>query len=164
MYSSAAQRLFFPAVLAASILALATALVAQYGFGLEPCVLCQYQRSPYWAAGGAAVVALTVPALDRGGVAWTIAAIFACGAALAVYHFGVEQRWWHAATACAAQGAMPMSFESFRAGPLTPLAKPCDAVDWTVFGVSITAYNAALSAALAAAAAVAARALRRAGS
>jgi disulfide bond formation protein DsbB len=153
-------RWFFPAVIAASIAALASALTAQYGFGLEPCVLCQYQRIPYWAGAGTALVAVLVPTSDRAGIALAIAFIFACGAALAVYHFGVEQKWWHAATACAVQGGLPMSFESFRAGPLTPIAKPCDAVDWTVFGISITAYNAAASATLAVLAALAAPRLR----
>ena len=160
MGATLAGRWFCPAVVAAAIAALGTALVAQYGFGLEPCVLCQYQRIPYWAAAGAALVALVVPQSDRVGIALVIAVVFACGAALALYHFGVEQKWWHAATACAAQGGLPMSFESFRAGPLTPVAKPCDAIDWTVFGVSITAYNAAASAVLAVAAVAAAAQLR----
>ena len=31
----------------ASAGALTTALIAQYGFGFEPCVLCSYQRIPY---------------------------------------------------------------------------------------------------------------------
>jgi disulfide bond formation protein DsbB len=150
------SRWFFAVVVAASMAALGTALVAQYGFGLEPCVLCQYQRIPYWVAAGAALVALWVPTSDRGGIALVVAFIFACGAALAAYHFGVEQKWWHAATACAAQGGLPMSFDAFREGPLTPIAKPCDAVDWTIFGISITAYNAVLSALLAVAALLAA--------
>jgi disulfide bond formation protein DsbB len=156
-----AGRWFFPAVIAASAVALGAALTAQYGFGLEPCVLCQYQRIPYWAAAGAALVAVLVPQSDRAGIALVVAVLFACGAALALYHFGVEQKWWHAATACAAQGGLPMSFESFRAGPLTPVAKPCDAIDWTVFGVSITAYNAAASAVLSVAAVAASARLRR---
>ena len=34
-------------ILAASAGALASAFVAQYVFGLEPCVLCIYQRWPF---------------------------------------------------------------------------------------------------------------------
>ena len=162
MDATLAGRWFFPAVVAASFGALGTALIAQYGFGLEPCVLCQYQRIPYWAAAGAALVALSVPASDRRGIALVVAFIFACGAALAIYHFGVEQKWWHAATACAAQGGLPMTFDAFRAGPLAPVAKPCDAVDWTIFGISITVYNAAVSVLLALAALLAASRLREA--
>jgi disulfide bond formation protein DsbB len=161
MDASLVARWFFPVVVAVSAVALAVALVAQYGFGLEPCVLCQYQRIPYWAAGAAALTAVLVPATDRAGIAAVIAGVFACGAALATYHFGVEQRWWHAVTSCAAQGGMPTSFDAFRAGPLTPLAKPCDALDWMVFGVSITFYNALLSAALAVVATYAASTVRK---
>ena len=156
-----AERWFFPAVLAASLGALAVALTAQYGFGLEPCVLCTYQRIPYWAVAGMALVALLMPESDRGGVAMMIAVVFALGAALAFYHFGVEQKWWAAATACAAQGGMPTSFDAFRAQPLAPIAKPCDAVDWTVFGLSITLYNSAMSLSLAVIAFAAAVSLRK---
>jgi disulfide bond formation protein DsbB len=156
-----AERWFFPIVLAVSLAALAVALTAQYGFDLEPCVLCQYQRIPYWVAAAMALVALLVPASDRSGIASMIALVFGLGAALAAYHFGVEQKWWNAATACAARGGLPTSFEAFRAEPLAPIAKACDAVDWTVFGLSITLYNAALSLALAIVSFVAAVALRK---
>jgi disulfide bond formation protein DsbB len=161
MDMQARARWMFAGFVLASAVALGTALTAQYAFGLDPCVLCQYQRIPYWAAAAAALVGVLVPDGDRAGIAWTIAALFACGGALAVYHFGVEQHWWHAATSCAAQAGMPMSFDAFRAGPLAPIVKPCDAVDWTVFGLSITLYNAAASLILALAAARAATLLRK---
>ncbi len=156
-----AERGFFAAVLVASLLALAIALTAQYGFGIEPCLLCRYQRIPYWTAAALAVAALVIPGIDRAGVAAVIAVVFAAGAAVAFYHVGVEQHWWRAATACAAQGGMPTSFDAFRAGPLAPIAKACDAVDWTVFGVSITVYNVTTSLVLAAAAVVASLNLRK---
>ena len=51
-------------VLVASTGALLTAFAAQYWGGLQPCVLCLYQRWPY-----AAAIALALLALALGGAA-----------------------------------------------------------------------------------------------
>jgi len=158
--SRIAVRLFFWLMLFASLGALATALVAQYGFGYEPCLLCQYQRIPYWAVAGVCLVELCVPGVERTGTAALISAIFACGAALAFYHVGVERHWWQAG-ACAAQGSVSFSFDDFKGAPVSPILKSCDSVDWTLFGLSMATYNVAVSAFLALGAAWAASTMKR---
>ena len=45
------------AILAASIGALIIAYTAELAFGIEPCILCLYQRIPYALAGALAVAA-----------------------------------------------------------------------------------------------------------
>lgn len=156
-------RPFFWIMLAASSGALAYALIAQHVFGFEPCLLCQYQRIPYWAVAGVCFVALCVPGVDRRGVAGLIAVIFACGAALALYHVGVEQLWWQAG-ACSAQGpGVSLNFNDFSATPLVPILKSCDTIDWTLLGLSMATYNVAVSAFLALGALYAARAFGREG-
>jgi disulfide bond formation protein DsbB len=144
-------RLFFWLMLALSLGALAYALISQYAFGFEPCVLCQYQRIPYWTVAGIALIELSVPGVDRQGTAGLIAFVFACGAALALYHVGVEQHWWQAG-ACSAQGP---------GVAIKPILKSCDSVDWTLFGLSMATYNVAVSAFLALSALYAARAFGR---
>lgn len=153
-------RLFFWIVLAASLGALAYALISQYAFGYEPCVLCQYQRIPYWAVAAICMIELSVPGVDRRGAAWAIAAVFACGTGIALYHVGVEQHWWQSGV-CAAQTGISFRFEDFRAAPLQPIAKSCDAIDWTLFGLSMATYNVAVSAFLTLGAVWAARKFER---
>jgi disulfide bond formation protein DsbB len=153
-------RFFFWIMLAASSAALAYALIAQYAFGFEPCLLCQYQRIPYWTVAGICLVELCVPGVDRKGVAGLIALVFACGAALALYHVGVEQHWWQAG-ACAAQGGMSFNFNDFSAASVKPILKSCDSIDWTLFGLSMATYNVAVSAVLALIALHAARNTKR---
>ncbi|MDP6426381.1 MAG: disulfide bond formation protein B [Rhodospirillales bacterium] len=145
-----------PPILLAGLLAagagpLIIALGAQYLGGLEPCILCQYQRIPYWTVIGLAAAGLLVESADRRGIFLLAAAVFAAGAALAFYHVGVEQHWWASAANCGAGAPLPGSFEAFRATPLKPLTKACDEVDWTLFGLSMTVYNTAVSLFLAAA-------------
>jgi disulfide bond formation protein DsbB len=135
----------------ASAFALGTALIAQYGFDLEPCVLCVYQRIPYVAVIGIGLVTFLLPGADRRAVIYLIALVFLCSAGVAFYHNGVEQHWWVAATSCAAGGGgiLSTTIEQLQSMLTGKLPKPCDAIDWTLFGLSITVYNTVASLALA---------------
>lgn len=125
--------------------ALGVAYTAQYGFGLEPCILCLYQRIPYAVAGVLALAAILMP---RGTGRWVLLAIcvpvFLTGAGIAFYHTGVEQHWWASAAGCGGTLASFSSAEDLQASLLAPPVKACDDVDWTLFGLSMTVYNTAL--------------------
>lgn len=139
------------AAILASAGALIAALIAQYGFGLAPCVLCSYQRIPYAAVLVFGVCALAIGQWHHRGVACVFAALFLISAALAFYHNGVEQKWWVAATSCDGGGALPISVLDLKhALSAGAMPRACDDISWTLFGVSITVYNTVLSLALAA--------------
>ncbi len=145
-------RLIPMAILAASVGALAVAYIAEVVFGLEPCILCLYQRVPYAATGILAILALGLP--PRSGVrAASVAlcgAVFVAGAGVAVYHVGVEQHWWAGTAACGSALPAEMTVEVLRAQLAAGPSKPCDQVDWTLFGISFAGYNLMASLALAA--------------
>lgn len=148
--------LFFAVVSAAALMA---AYIAQYGFGLEPCHLCLIQRIPF-----AVVIALSVAALWRPAWAWrilyAIALAFFIGAAVAVYHVGVEQHWWQSAVGCA--GGLPthMTPQELLSSLHHKPVKPCDQVDWALFGISMAGWNIVFSSFLGLAATSAAGRLR----
>lgn len=149
-------------ILAASVGALGVAYFAEYVQGIEPCQLCLWQRVPYAVAGLLAVAALLAPT-DR----WRAVAVAASGAAftvgmgIALYHVGVEQHWWASAACAAGSDKVPATVTELRAMLTAAPPKPCDALDWTLFGVSMATYNVAASAALAAGAFWAAEKIRR---
>ena len=152
------------AMLGASVGALATAYTAELAFGLEPCVLCLYQRIPYAVAGLLGLLALLLPP-GRYSV-WAVAgcgAVFAAGAGIAFYHVGVEQHWWMSAASCGAAGGgpAPETVEELRALLGAKPPKACDEIDWTLFGLSMATYNVAASLALAFGAFWGARRMRR---
>jgi disulfide bond formation protein DsbB len=127
----------------AALMALITAWVAQYGFGLFPCELCLYQRLPYMG-----IVALaglsTLPVVDpeaRRLAAYIAALLFATTAGVAVFHVGVEQEWWTAA--CAPTDAAAFSFEDIRSALQKPGQPACNDIPFTLFGVSFAGYNVA---------------------
>lgn len=139
-------RLIVALVLISSLFALAAAFLGEHVFGLEPCILCLYERVPYAVAAllsGAALLpapASRWPAVLLG----MTAAVFALGAALAIYHVGVEEHWWGSIAACG--GELPAGTEGEDLRNLSGAdLKPCDRVDWRLFGVSLAGYNALIS-------------------
>jgi len=135
-------------ILLVCVACMGMALWVQYRGGLEPCILCLYQRIPYVAAGAFAVFAL---AAKRGGFTQQLALggcgiAFMVGAALAFYHFGVEEGFFQ--SACGGAQAMDMNFEDLKASIMAEPAKACDQKDWVIFGLSITVYNTLTSLAL----------------
>ncbi|NQV82173.1 MAG: disulfide bond formation protein B [Rhodospirillales bacterium] len=138
-------------IFAASAAALINAYIAQYVFDLQPCILCLYQRVPYAIAGVLGGAALFVPGVRL----WAVrlaGLVFLVGGGIAFYHVGVEQHWWASAAACGSAGGGdgPATVEELRQLLLSAKpVKPCDQVDWTLFGLSMATYNVGLSLALA---------------
>ncbi len=137
-------RLLAAAIMAAAIGALGTAFVAQYGFGIEPCSLCIYQRYPYGAAVLLGLAALA--AAPRGKLSLLFSGlaglVFLGDAGIAAYHVGVEQGVFEGLAACGgAAGATPDSLEALRALLRDAPPPACDAVPWSLFGISIAGFN-----------------------
>jgi len=130
-------------ILLASAAALGGALIGQYGFDLQPCVLCIYQRWPYVAAAAIALALWAVlrrrPALAAP-VLVLAALAFATTAAIAGFHVGVEQHWWQGTTACGG-AATPDSVEALRAMLKTAPVVRCDDVAWSLLGLSMAGWN-----------------------
>src|SRR5689334_10219015 len=87
------------AVVFVSISALAAAYIAQYGFGLKPCILCLYQRTPYAVAIALGLLALLIPRLAHA-LLILAALTFLAGAGIAGFHAGVEYGWWKGLPSC----------------------------------------------------------------
>jgi disulfide bond formation protein DsbB len=143
-------RLIAALVFVASAFGLAAAFAGEHVFGLQPCILCLYERVPYAVAAVLAAAAAFLPMARR----WRallmglVALVFAVGAALAFYHVGVEEHWWASVAACGGElsaGAEVGDLRQLSAADL----KPCDRVDWRLFGLSLAGYNVVASAILA---------------
>jgi disulfide bond formation protein DsbB len=112
MVKSASRDMLAPAIV--TVVGVAT-IAAAWGFerigGYVPCALCVEERMPYYAGLPIALAALVVA--FAGGPGWLIrlllvvvAAVFAYGAYLGVYHAGAEWGFWPGPADCAA-GAAP---------------------------------------------------------
>ena len=75
---------------------------------------------------------------------WTVAIAFAIGAGLALYHVGVEQKWVSGPGFCAGDTGLnsAQSIEELRKILLATPVVRCDELPWSLFGLSIAAWNA----------------------
>jgi len=145
----------------ASALVLGAAFFMQYAVGLAPCPLCIAQRWPY-----AVVIVLglagLVPGLSpssRRALLGLAALAFLTGAGIAVYHTGIEQGWFAGPESCSGIGVTGDTVEELRRRLSAAPVVRCDEVPWSLFGISMAGYNAAVGLVLGAFAATAA--LRR---
>lgn len=138
-------------VMVAGVAALLGAYGSQHFAGLVPCPLCLYQRPPYWLAAPLGLIAYAVPFPRIRRLALALASLaLAVGAAIAVFHVGVEQHWWGGLAQCTEIDATE---EILRLLEGTELSR-CDEIPWTLFGASMAAYNAMLGTGLAGLAAI----------
>ncbi len=129
---------------------LAGAFAFQHLGGLDPCVLCIYQRWP-WAA--VIVLGLLAAVLSGRGhhYAEALLALAALamlvGAGIAGFHVGVEQHWWAGTAECGGTTGSARTVEELKAQLMaTPVAR-CDEVAWSLLGVSMAGWNLIISAA-----------------
>lgn len=126
-----------------ALAALCIAWIAQYGFGLAPCELCYWQRYGYWAAIALGIFTIAMPARTskRSLGLWLLGLAFLATAAVALFHVGVEQKWWQGLSTCTGQIGSGMTPEDLaNAIENAPIVR-CDEPAWTLFGISMAGYN-----------------------
>ncbi len=137
--------------LAIALMGLATiaaALWFEHVVGLQPCLLCLYQRWPYYAAIPLAL-AITLlarqPGPARAGLA-LIGLIFLAGAGLALYHVGVEMGVFAGPTGCGGEAAARAGdMDDFMRQLETVRVIDCSQPAWIFLGISMAGWNAVIS-------------------
>jgi disulfide bond formation protein DsbB len=140
-----------PALLAlgASGALLLGALGFQYVGGYPPCSLCYWQRYGHVAV--LALAWLSLLPLGRGG---RVACLALAGTALlgtaviAVYHVGVEWKWWAGPSGCSVTSGVGKTLEELKRMLMATTMVRCDEIPWSLLGLSMAGWNAVLSAAL----------------
>lgn len=118
---------------------------------LAPCHLCLKAREVYWVA---AAVGLAGAVLQRTPLGprlrqpanLLLGAIFLYGAGLAVFHAGVEWKWWPGPTTCTGTGgASAANLSAMLNGAMQIKAPMCDKAAWVFLGLSMAGWNALVS-------------------
>jgi len=141
-----------------SFLALAAAFASEIFLGLEPCILCIYQRWPF-----AIVIALAVigmAACKKAENSKNIGSIFvglsgltlAANGAIAFYHTGVEQKWWVSAVEGCAVPQLSGNTQNWIENIMSAPTANCAEIPWQdpIIGLSMANYNVLLGFGLAA--------------
>lgn len=139
--SSAVFKLSF----AASVLSLAAAYTAQYGFGLMPCELCIAQRVPYAIVIVLSALALAVKLCRKWG-AYIIILAFLIGGGIASYHAAVEKHIVAGPATCTASGSDEgLSVDEMLKKIQEAPSVACDKPQWEFHGITMAAINAVWS-------------------
>ncbi|MCP5075840.1 MAG: disulfide bond formation protein B [Rhodobacteraceae bacterium] len=139
------QRLVLLAALGSALM-LAGAFGFQFVGDMPPCKLCIWQRWPH----AIAVLIGLVAALSPLRILSTLGALsLATGAAIALYHVGVEQSWWQGPTSCTSGGVAGLSVDDLLDQILAAPMIRCDEIPWSLAGISMAGWNGIISAGLA---------------
>jgi len=133
--------LFFALISAAS---LGMALIAEHMFGLQPCILCIYQRWPY-----AIVIALGIIGFfvahkkGQAGLFGLIGLTMIANSAIAFYHTGVELKWWPSHLEGCNSGLSGSAEDILAQIEARTEAARCDEIPWAdpILGLSMANYN-----------------------
>lgn len=142
-------------ILASFVLAfivISVALASEIFGGLRPCALCLKQRVPYYLALPLLLLAYFYAprsGLAARGLLSAIGVIFLIGAALGIYHAGIEYGSWAGPATCGGGGGLSQSTDSLMRALQEGGMVRCDAPAWTLFGISLAGYNALASLGLA---------------
>lgn len=133
-----------------SVLALAAAWYFQLVVGLAPCPLCLDQRLPYYAAIPLGLIAFAAARSGRTTLARVLLGVIGLAMVgnmgLAIFHAGVEWKFWTGPTACTGAPVMTGNVLSALKGARVPR---CDEAAWRLFGISMAGWNALIAAGLA---------------
>ena len=138
------------------------AILAALGFehfgGYQPCALCLMRRTPYYvgiplAAAAAAAAWARAPRPLVTLLFGAFAALMLYNAGLAVFHAGVEWRFWEGPASCAPSTTVGSAADMLNQ-IVTEHAPSCTDATWRMLGLSFAGWNAIISAALAALGAV----------
>jgi len=129
------------------------AWIFQYGFGYAPCQMCYWQRHAHKAVIIISLLGLIIayhsPHLGR--VIYVLIALaLTVSAGLAMWHMGVEYKWWEGPKSCLAAeidlSAIPSGTDILDALKEPIKAPGCDQIVWSFIGLSMAGWNFLLSA------------------
>ena len=124
-----------------------TGYVMEHYVGVLACKMCHYERDVFIGAGALSLLSLIfLPHRFQHYAVLVLGFIFLGGALLAGYHVAIQQHWVALPAFCAANDFSAFeSIEALREQLLnTPFVR-CDQITWSLFGLSLAAYNAILS-------------------
>lgn len=123
----------------------------QYGLGYPPCQMCYWQRHAHKAVLVLAVLALGTSYLGKKNprlFATLIGLAFVVSFGLAFWHVGVEYKWWEGPKTCSGTVEAITNIDPTNLFDDPSKLRPpaCTEAPWHFLGLSMAAWNAAISA------------------
>ena len=123
-----------------SLLAISSALIAEYSFDLEPCSMCLKQRHPYYFILAIFILFGILP-LRR--IWFYLGVQLACiyGLFYSIWHVGIEKKILPGPTSCSGELNFSNSAENLKEQIMAKAVINCEDVIWSFIGVSAATIN-----------------------
>ena len=124
-----------------SVASLGFAYISEHVFGLLPCVLCIYQRIPYFVVIALGLLSLVFKGKIRLILVVLCAFSLLTGAGIAMYHVGVEHGKFQLENGCESTDPAPSTLEELRNQLIGKPVVPCDKPQFVFLGLSMVGWN-----------------------
>ena len=124
-----------------SLLAISSALIAEYSFDLEPCSMCLKQRHPYYFILAIFILFGMILPLRR--IWFSLGVQLACiyGLFYSIWHVGIEKKILPGPTSCSGELNFSNSAENLKEQIMAKAVINCEDVIWSFIGVSAATIN-----------------------
>ena len=141
------NNIFLIVILAIISLTIISALIIQYWLGHEPCKLCLYERIPYFLSMLLIIKILFIKKYEKI-TFFILSLVFIGSAALAFYHFGIEQGFFSESLACTNGDLSKTLSKEELLQQLKQNNISCKDVSFRILGLSLAPINTIFSLAL----------------
>ena len=121
-------------------LTITSALIIQYWLGHEPCKLCLYERIPYFLSMLLIIKIIFIKKYEKLTLL-ILFLVFMSSAALAFYHFGIEQGFFNESLACTTGDLSKILSKEELLEQLKQNSISCKDVGFRILGLSLAAIN-----------------------
>jgi len=134
------NNIFLIVILAIISLTIISALIIQYWLGHEPCRLCLYERIPYFLSMLLIIKMFFIKKYERVTLL-ILFLVFMSSAALAFYHFGIEEGFFNESLACTTGDLSKTLSKEELLELLKQHSISCKDVSFRILGLSLAAIN-----------------------
>ena len=138
------NKFILKSILLISIFSLLAAYFIEYILNYKPCNLCIFERIPYFASSVLIVLNLYSKRFEKFTFG-ILSIIFAIGAIISFYHFGIEQGFFEESFVCISDDKINNLAKEDLLKSLQKTTVSCKQVDFKLFGLSLATINTFLS-------------------
>ena len=127
-----------------SVIAIGSALIAEYYYNLEPCKICLKQREPYYALIATLIIFLIFRWQKKIWFFLGVQIITIYGLFYSIWHVGIENKILPGPSSCSEGLDISNDTSNLKEQILSKAVVSCEEIIWSMFGLSAATINSLL--------------------
>ena len=138
------QKYWFYLVTLFSVVSIASALIAEYYFDLQPCAMCLKQREPYYVIIAGFILVMILKWQDKIWFYVGVQIVCIYGLFYSLWHVGIENKILAGPSSCSGGLNISTNTLSLKEQIISKAVINCEEVAWSIFGLSAATMNSLL--------------------